>query len=350
MAFNSKVFIYPAGNNENQYINIQEKAIKAAGIDVTYSLKDFFLTKYFLLNWFETLGGNKRIDYFKKCVKIIFLQIFKKKILWVVHNKKPHSKYANDISNKLSIKLMKKLLKRSYRIIILCDETKKVLKDLSKNKSQFENKIYKIPHPNYIDIYPVEETKEIVNDTGKLNFLYIGQVNKYKNIELIIEEFNNLRNENISVHIAGNCKDEVYKKQLQLLSKNNSITFDFRFIPDNEINNLVRKYDILILPYSLETSLNSGTIFLAFNNKKTVISPLIGTLKEFKTSSFFYSYIYKNENEHRLNLLKTIETVINDYESNSLILKEKGEIAFKYVQENNSIEHITQLYKKIFKL
>ncbi len=62
----STVFIYPANNNENQYINIQESAIKKAGHSVTYSLKDFFKIDYFLFNWFETLGGNKKIDYIKK--------------------------------------------------------------------------------------------------------------------------------------------------------------------------------------------------------------------------------------------------------------------------------------------
>ena len=62
----AKVFIYPANNHENQYINIQEKAIKRAGVDVTYSLKELFSTDFLLLNWFETLGGNPKLDYLKK--------------------------------------------------------------------------------------------------------------------------------------------------------------------------------------------------------------------------------------------------------------------------------------------
>ena len=36
----AKVLIYPANNHENQCVNIQEKAIKRAGVDVAYSLRE----------------------------------------------------------------------------------------------------------------------------------------------------------------------------------------------------------------------------------------------------------------------------------------------------------------------
>ena len=42
----AKVLIYPANNHENQCINIQEKAIKRAGVDVAYSLREIFFQEF----------------------------------------------------------------------------------------------------------------------------------------------------------------------------------------------------------------------------------------------------------------------------------------------------------------
>lgn len=344
----NKVFIYPSNNKENQYINIQEKAIIKAGKEVTYSLKDFFSTEFFLLNWFETLGENFKIDFIKKITKIFLMKIFNKKILWVVHNKKPHIKYNNDKSIYLSYKLMKILLKKSYKIIILCDETQNVLRHLNFNFKSYKEKIYKIPHPNYIGIYPEFKIKKIKQKSNTLKLLYLGQINKYKNIEYLIEIMNSYNNKNITLTIAGNCKDTNYKKELLSMVKNQNIIFDIRFIPDNELINIISKNDLIILPYSLESSLNSGTIFLAFSYKKTVISPLIGTLKDFPNQNCFYSYNYTNNSTHKENLLKTIKKVYKDYKKDKNIIISKGLNAFEMVKKYNNIEVISSLYHDLF--
>lgn len=342
----AKVFIYPANNHENQYINIQEKAIKRAGVDVTYSLKELFSTDFLLLNWFETLGGNPKLDYLKKCIKIFLFVLLQKKIFWVVHNKQPHAKYSNDPSIKLSVKLMKKLLKISSRIIILCDETLSVLNNLSKDDSFYCKKIYKIPHPNYIGVYPQSED---IKNTDGLNFLYVGQVNKYKNVDLLINVFNELQQENVFLTIAGNCKDNNYVTELKSTIKNKNICCDFRFIPDEELVSYINKSDILVLPYSLESSLNSGTIFLAFSYGKTVISPLIGTLKEYgSNNSFFYAYEYDTFEEHGNQLGATIKKVLADYSANPELIRKKGMQAYNHVAEHNSLDTITALYNELF--
>ncbi len=173
--------------------------------------------------------------------------------------------------------------------MILCDESKSVLKTLCKFPKLYENKIYKIPHPNYIGVYPEPYVRTTKTSDDILNILYVGQVNKYKNIDLLINAVNSLNNNRIHLHIAGNCKDKVYKDYLTNTSENKNISFDFRFIPDNELVQIISKNDIVAIPYSLESSLNSGTIFLAFSYKKTVIAPMIGTLKEFSDRSFFYA-------------------------------------------------------------
>ncbi len=341
----AKVFIYPA-NIRDQHININEKAIKMAGLDVAYSLRDFFSSDFFLLNWFETLGGDVRLDYVKKCIKLFLCALFRKKILWVVHNRQPHVKYGDDSSVALSLRLMKRLLRQSTRIIILCDETYTVLKGLCDDEALYRDKIYKIPAPNYIGIYP--PASKTTGEPG-LHFLFVGQVSRYKNVELLISVFNEIQDDNVFLRIAGNCKDSAYIHELEGLVRNKNISCDFRFIPDNELVDYIDSSDLLILPYSLESSLNSGTVFLAFSCQRTVVSPLIGTLKEYgENRSFFYSYEYTSPQEHRERLLAAIRQVMLDYARDPEILKQKGLVAYSLVAEQNSLERITERYRKLF--
>ena len=72
----------------------------------------------------------------------------------------------------------------------------------------YENKIYKIPHPNYIGVYPENAVKITKSHDDILNILYVGLVNKYKNVDLLIDAVNALNNDKIHLHIAGNCKAE----------------------------------------------------------------------------------------------------------------------------------------------
>ena len=343
-----KVFIYPSGFIGNEYINIQEKAIREAGLDVTYSLSDFFSADYFLLNWFETLGKNERLDYVKKRIKLTLLSLFRKKILFVIHNRRTHTRYEDNAVLELSIDLMKRLLRLSTKIIILCEETRNVIDSLCKGNEDYSEKIYKIPHPNYIGSYPScnDESKK---PTNRLSFLYFGQIDRYKNIELLIEAFNGLaETPNVSLTIAGNCKDKEYAERLRSSIKNVNVTCDFRYIPDEEIVSYIGRHCALVIPYSLESSLNSGTIFLAFSCKRTVISPLIGTLKEFEDRDFYYSYSYNNQQEHKDKLQATIHKAVEDWQSNPNILYEKGIEAYETVKENNSFSKIVALYKRLF--
>lgn len=345
-----KAFIYPANNTENTYIDIQQKAIQSAGLEVTYNLRDFFSTDFFLLNWFETLGGKYEwLDYIKKTIKLIMLVLFRKKILYVIHNKQVHAKYKDTFSQKLSSKLMRKLISCSSKIIILCEETRTVISALCQDDKKYFSKIYKIPHPNYIDTYPVNN--ELIENAEKgISFLFFGQICKYKNIELLIDVFNDLaENTDVSLTIAGNCKDEEYSETLRSSIKNDNIKCDFRFIPDEDVGACINRHSILVLPYSLESSLNSGTIFLAFSYKRTVISPLIGTLKEFGDADFFYAYDYINYQEHKRNLKDTINQAIKDWQANQTVFFEKGLKAYYRVKEENSFEKITELYKGLFR-
>ncbi|MEE3410069.1 MAG: glycosyltransferase [Treponema sp.] len=344
------VYIYPTNNSSNKYSALQEEAVRRAGYQLAFSFKQFFKIDAFILNWFETLGKGYRLEYLKKILKLFLFRVFRKKVFWVVHNRAPHqSKNGRSKVDEYSRRLMKALLKRSYKIIVLCDETSSVLQDLSGRMDLYESKIVKIPHPNYIGAY--EESKSTAAcpsiNNRKVKFLFIGAVKPYKNIDLLVDCFNQLDGKNAQLLICGKCYDSNYEAELKSKITNPNIRCDFRFVPDQDLVQLICQNDILILPYSMASSLNSGTIILAFSNHKTVISPLIGTLKEYKDKNFFYSYEYDSQEDHKACLLKQINTVLADVKKNPDCLAQKGKIVYDEVLKNNSLQTVSDLYKQI---
>lgn len=344
MIFMKKVYMYPSVSKDNQYIELIQEAIKNAGyklINEENLKSQFSQVESFIFNWYEVLGNKKVFNIFiKKVLKILFLKFKRKKIIWVVHNKRPHGE-----DSKWPIYFMQFMLKISNKVIILSDDTMQVLLNLNKNISSYQKKIVKVPLPNYITIYGDSVVKVMTSQIG-IKFLFIGLIRKYKNVELLLEVFNELEGANISLQITGICKDEELKEKLfDLKGSNANVNLDFRFISNDEMVNLISNSDIVVLPFDIESSLNSSTIMLAFSCQKTVISPLIATLKEYSNRDFFYSYEYENLEDHKRKLEQTIQKVINDYNNDHDILHKKGEYAYQIVRENNDLDKISEIYR-----
>lgn len=320
-----QIYIYP-DDKDNAFLLMQKEAIENAGLCTHHNFYAFYKTEYFLFNWYENVKTRK--EFLKKTIKLYILHIFKKKILWVVHNKKPHLNISKTKKeDKLSFDLMKKLFLFSYKTIILCDETKNL----------------KIPHPNYIDFYKI--SNPIERESNGLKFLFIGLIKKYKNIDLLIDCFNKINDNDVFLTIAGKCTDENFKNELKHRIKNKNITLDFRYIPNEQMQSLIQSNDILILPYSLESSLNSGVIFLSFSLGRTVCSSYIGSLKEYGTQrDFFYKYTYLSNEEHKQTLSTTIKKIITDWKIDKDIFNKKGREAFEIVKDENSLPLITRIF------
>lgn len=316
----------------------------------TYSIKKifgsprlFFACKIVNLNWFENIASLK--EYY---VKRILLQVFKRshiKIIYTFHNKKPH----NNKFEKHSAKIMQLLCKLSDSIIGLCPDTLKYVEEIVPEAG---NKVRIIPHPNYISNYSNSDNdykKEYNISSNDIVLMFFGSLSKYKNIEMLIDVFQNIDAKDIKLLIVGGSNSADYKNQL--LNRTNgseSIIADFRFVPENEIVNLYNTADIIVLPYNDETTLNSGAMYLSFSLKKTVICPDIGSVNALWDKSFVYTYSYANAKDHAEKLKGCINAVLNDIKHDSNVLQKKGIRAFEYVKEYHSDERIAGLYKELY--
>jgi len=248
-----KVKFYPTRNvGGNQYISNMKAAVKlVAGVEVKETIKfrkfykeqGFSWTRsdYIFVNWLENSLKNKFGWLCLPGVLIFFFKIFyfrlhAKKVIYVRHNLYPHGMKG------FHAKLAKRIadLGESF-----CDEKASHSGHLLKSGYLY------LPHPLY-DLNELQTSSENY-------FIMFGRVAEYKNIAAIIEHWD--RKETLL--IAGPTKDSGYLALLEKLASNRNISFDVRFIPDDEAINLVGKSSGVILAHNDENMIVSGSFFYA---------------------------------------------------------------------------------------
>ncbi|MEB2774824.1 glycosyltransferase [Algoriphagus sp. D3-2-R+10] len=354
MDSNTKIIFNPCENKENRYIAILVNALEKHGFQVS-PLDDFLSSathfqsiKLLHLNWFENLDDSSTKSmwksYFRKLVVLAAIKLGNKKLVWTMHNRLSHEKK----SGKLSRALTRKIVTQADAVVIHASITKDIL------RSQYPNlqaKIAHIPHPDFIDVYGPMLPESSVESNSPLKLLFLGAIKPYKNIELLIEIAQQFPTD-IHLTIAGNPNSESYQRELQKLAfEASNISLELKFIPDKVLPIYIHKSDLLVLPYSLESSLNSGTVILAFSYGRTVICPRIGTIDDLGAGEDVFDYSYASESEHREALKKQIQLAITLKRNNPESLQEKGLRMREMVQKKNEKENVSaqliDLYKTL---
>lgn len=295
-----KIVFDPPFNRFNPYCSIIVNSLRDEHYNA-YSLKEsllnfsLFLTiKIYHLNWYETISSYS--NFFIKIFKLILLIISGKKIIWTLHNKSNH----NGKFPLLSLIVTKLLLRFSSKIVIHSSKSYSIL-----NSMGFKNfaKVCYIPHPNYIK-YLASIENNVSNKiksnfiNTNLNLLFFGAISEYKNLELLIDVVNKL-DFSISLFIVGKCSSINYLKSLnKLIYKNKNINIYPHYISDTELLPIIDSCDLVVLPYNIDSSLNSGSVIFTFSCSKSVICPKIGTVEDISNHTCLLSYEYSNYFSH----------------------------------------------------
>lgn len=343
-----KVLMFPsASSKNNKYLNnlcdTVTENYEIVGYDEAIKNKTLFKCDIYHFNWYESIDSKKTS--IKRKIFIRILKLLNKKIVWTVHNNFPHeiNKNKSEI-----IKFMEFMAKKSEKIHILCKDTVN-----NKYLEKYKEKIVCIPHGDYIGNYSRSEVdiyKRYRIDKSKKIMLFIGQIRKYKNIEILIKAFYDSKMEQEFVLlICGNCTDEKYQKELKNLS-NENVFFDFNFIKDEELEGYLNASQIIVAPYNKESSLNSGTLWMAMSYHKTMMLPLIGCVKDIENyNDYLYVYDYDNEEEHYDKLLITMKRLINDLNKSEDILLKKGNKSYEYMTNIQSWKKQKQNWINLYK-
>jgi len=124
--------------------------------------------------------------------------------------------------------------------------------------------------------------KNLENDSNdKFIFLYVGQIEKHKGMELLVEAFNDLNN-NSQLWIVGDGNHK-----LQITSNKTDDVKLLRKKSSTEVQKLMREADCLIVP-SLCYENQPTVIFEAMQNNLPVIGSDIGGIPELLDEKFLF--------------------------------------------------------------
>lgn len=339
-----KVALYPYNNTTNDYISSMQRIIESEYEVVNYCDYKRGAIKlssidYLYLNWIENIMDEDDEYAIKKAKECGI------KIIWVFHNRIPHdSENPSEAERR-----MRFMIDNADSIII---HSKASIDVLTSFGEVFDvNKALFVPHINYCEKYydyvgDVRKGVGFSEDDFVVGFL--GAIRPYKNIELLIECFSDIRtnNTNVKLLIAGKSKSKEYGDKIDRMINNNpNIVFINDFINDLAMGSFLKAVDILALPYDVRSSLNSGSMIMAFSYSKSVIIPKIAMSEEY-SDKLIYKYTYSNEEDHIRSLGDSIQKAYTDGRSSVLL---KGEQLYGIVKKHNAEENIKKILLDIFR-
>lgn len=335
-----KIAFIPHHWKENKYIDlIKDLYIKIGLEEVKYSLLANDIA-YVSLNDYEGLPNKTSkatIQFFLRILGLLFIRIKRQQIIWTVHDVQPHN-----TKNRVFAHLLRKAIMNQNPIIIMHSNlTLKVFKE------QYPNFIIKkslnFPHPNYVDVYG--KTIQKTTTDSELVILYVGLINTYKNLDLLITVFNELNLPHAKLIIRGSIKDNRQSYYENLIDNNPKIDVKFGFVPDSEIPILFSQTHLSVTPYDLDVSLNSGANILSFSYATSVLGVLNGTLRDIDDTTLFFGYNYTSKEDHREKLKVSLEKIYTQYKGHFNDLNKIGKNAQDFVEKNYSIENIANSLK-----
>ena len=144
--------------------------------------------------------------------------------------------------------------------------------------------VINLPHPVY-DIYGEKSSREdslnYLNLDNKLKYLlFFGLIRKYKGLDLLLDAFSKLNDDNMRLLVAGEFYEnkEKYFKQVEKLGIREKVIFIDNFIPDNEVKYYFGAVEVVVQPYL--TATQSGVTQIAYHFECPMIVTNVGGLSE----------------------------------------------------------------------
>jgi len=191
-----------------------------------------------------------------------------KHLIFTMHDPMPHN-----TTNLIVVFINWYLAQRARKVVILCQ----LFKDYVVGKFSKQNQdVIVIPHG--IDIRKRVSPERLVRySPKKTNFLFQGQISKYKGLQVLLEAYSRLRTqqENVTLTIAGSGKMDEYQQKINELQ---DCTIINRWLTEEEIAGLYDETVVAVLPYLSATQ--SGVVAEAMSFGVPIIATRAGGLVE----------------------------------------------------------------------
>lgn len=209
--------------------------------------------------------------------QLVILRLIGVKIVWTAHNFKNHENDQLQL-DRLCTTIVTRL---AHGIIVHCEAAKHELaKEFNLQDLQ---KIFVVPHGNYVDCYQNDIDQKMARQSLKLPsssliLLFLGHIRAYKGVVELIAVFKQLPPANLHLVIAGKADQESTELIEQAVQGCENINFLPGFVPEEKLQVYMNAADVVVFPY--RDILTSGGVVLAMSFSRACIAPRRGCIGE----------------------------------------------------------------------
>ena len=248
-----------------------------------------------IFNWFESIPDFKYglLQAVTAICFVTILKLAKKKIVWVLHNKKPH----NDGYTGMKKFLMRFIARKADLIRTHATEGLEIIRQ---RYPQASGKVHFLHHPT-INRLP----RQLPAENNILYDLLIwGTISRYKGIHEYISYLRNHPEQHPNVCIIGRCASASLLKELQAKAP------DYvKIIPESpsfeKLSNYVACSRFVLIPYCPDSVLSSGVLMDSLSFGAKVIGPATGSFIDYSHNSLL--------NVHTFKSLDDIAVILSDH-------------------------------------
>lgn len=259
-----------------------------------YILKRSFQADVYVYNWIEDIGTYRLplIQWLLVCLAFLIIKCRRKKIVWMFHNKHPHSGvtfYSKTISY---------LLFHTASLIV------------SHSKEAYVYAKSKTKRPTLYACHPIKKfTDEDLYFNGEIQrsdvFIW-GSIIKYKGIEEFVS-LQEVRKSNLKIHILGSGKDQKLVNRIRQYCGGN-IVFEERRASYGEIAAYCRTSKFVLFPYVGDCVSSSGALIDTIAMGGTPVGPNIGAFVDLASENMCLTY--KNYSD-MIEILKSNKKIVD---------------------------------------
>lgn len=183
-----------------------------------------------------------------------------------------HDPHPHDVSTGLVESVFRKsgawALKQVKGLVVLNN------KDAEYVRSTTGKPVAVIPHAAFS--FYSKLAKGVDVSVIKHQICFVGRIEPYKGVDLLVDAFQKTKSNGIKLVIAGG--GTISEATLNKISSSKNIQLINRFVPDEEMVDIIENSDFMVLPY-LRAS-QSGVIPMSFALGRTVVATRVGALEE----------------------------------------------------------------------
>lgn len=291
-----RVWMWPKSSDLNFYNDLLTDSLCGAGLDI----RDLKHGKLNLqvgqarsgdvvhIHWIHHAYQNSNpllfiVKSFIFVLTMLYLKLRNVQLIWTIHNLYPHhAKYPR------MERFMRTLICRFCSKLIVASESikRKVMMEFGVPAS----KLSVVKHGHYLGVYKPKgmDFRRIYNISDDASiYLFLGAIKAYKGVEDLIESFNAVKTKQSYLIIAGKADKEM-EAYLKSVENTENMILDLRFVPNDEVADLIRAVDVMVMPYKEITT--SGSAILGLSFKKLIVMPDNDFIDEYFKEDMVVSY------------------------------------------------------------